>query len=162
MLEKLAESNQALVQRVEQIEQGHINTSQSNHCSQSPDLLLHRAVWHQRMYQDICITTIPQFKGHQAVWGISPYCCTFWPQQPPAQVALTSNIHMDGMMPSLETLRRMAPIQNSVSNLLLSYEDQASASIQGKPVRKSGHYITVDVVQPLPENLPNMGVSQDD
>ena len=43
-----------------------------------------------------------------------------------------ADIQTDGVVPTLEAIRSMPTISDTVSNLLASYEDEAKASIQGK------------------------------
>ena len=77
---------------------------------------------------------------------------------PASQATARGDIQSDGVIPSLEALRRAPSIANSVAQLLESYEDQARASLQGRQVRKSGRYNSTDIVHTTPEyRWPNEG-----
>ena len=74
------------------------------------------------------------------------------------QTAARNDIQSDGVVPTLEALRRAPSIAMSVTQLIESYEDQARASLQGRQARKSGRYNTTDVVHTTPEHRwPNEG-----
>ena len=61
-------------------------------------------------------------------------------------------------MPTLDTLRRIPSILNTVAHLLDSYEEAARFSLQGRNNRKSGRYNTTDVTHSSPEfRWPNEG-----
>ena len=59
-------------------------------------------------------------------------------------------------MPSLETLKHLQTISESVSQLMGSYKNHARNAIQGR--RKSGRFNTVDIVHTAPQiSLANEG-----
>ena len=72
---------------------------------------------------------------------------------------LQPDIYADGIIPDVETLRRIPTIAQSVTSALAAYEDQPKLlSMQGKHLRRSGRYNTGETVNTLPENRwPNKG-----
>ena len=75
-----------------------------------------------------------------------------------SQIAPRNDIQSDGVVPTLEALRRAPSIATSVTQLLESYEEQARASLLGRQARKSGRYNTTDFVHTTPEyRWPNEG-----
>ena len=79
-------------------------------------------------------------------------------QDPRVPKATSVDIQTDGVVPSLEAIRRMLTRSNAVSNLLASYEDQAKASVQGRQPRKSGLCNSTDMAHTAPEfRWPNEG-----
>ena len=74
------------------------------------------------------------------------------------QPIVVHDIQSDRVVITLEALRRVPSIANSVTQLLESYEEQARASLQGRQARKSGRYNTTDIVHTVPEyRWPNEG-----
>ena len=75
-----------------------------------------------------------------------------------------SNLHgtsavfqQEGVVSSLENLRRLPNISQVLTNALAAYEDQAKSTLLGKQ-RRSGNYNTTDIAQNPPEILwPNEG-----
>ena len=72
-------------------------------------------------------------------------------QNPRGPGMRAADIQMDGVVPTLEAIRRMPTISDTVSNLLAYYEDQAKTSIQGRQQRKSGRYNSTDMALTAPE-----------
>ena len=65
--------------------------------------------------------------------------------------AISADIQTDGVVPSLEAIRRMLTTSNAVSNLLVPYEDQAKASVQGRQPGKSGRNNSTGMAHTAPE-----------
>ena len=172
MLNKLSESNQALLNRVESIEQrqnvdrvqinqmpGSVSTSQ-----REPGLALDgmlagvrpQEVHHRAMAaQGGSRVSFPTLSGTQT----HPQGVMAGLGDPSvSQTTVRSDIQLDGVIPTLEALRRAPSIATSVSQLLESYEEQARTSLQGRQARKSGRYSTTDIVYTTPEyRWPNEG-----
>ena len=70
---------------------------------------------------------------------------------PVSQATIRNDIQSDGVIPTLEALRRAPSIATSVSQILESYEEQARTSLQGRQARKFGRYNTTDIVYTAPE-----------
>ena len=172
MLNKLSESNQALLTRVESIEQrqnvDRVHTNQISGSASTgqrePGLALdgmlagartqeahHRAMAAQGESR----VSFPTLSGTQThpqgiVAGLGDH--------PVSQATIRSDIQSDGVIPTLQALRRAPSIATSVSQLLESYEEQARTSLQGRQARKSGRYNTTDIVYTTPEyRWPNEG-----
>ena len=91
-----------------------------------------------------------QTHPHKIATGLDDYSVS--------QPAVGNDIQSDGVVPTLEALRRAPSIANSVTQLLESYEEQARSSLQGRQVRKSGRYNTPDIVHTTPQyRWPNEG-----
>ena len=156
MLNKLSESNQALLTRVESIEQRqNVNRVHTNQISGSasasqrgPGLALDgmlagartQEAHHRTMAaQSGSRVSFPTFSATQThlqgtVAGLGDH--------PVSQATIRNDIQSDGVIPTLEALRRAPSIATSVSQLLESYEEQARISLQGRQARKSGRYNT--------------------
>ena len=79
-------------------------------------------------------------------------------QNPRGPEMRAADIQMDRVVPTLESIRGMPTISDTVSNLLASYEDQAMASIQGRQHWKSGRYNSNNMALTAPEFCwPNEG-----
>ena len=172
MLNKLSESNQALMARIESIEerqnsdrtrsdqmfgsdsagQGAMNAlpdaavtgarSQNVHFHAPPPMGGPR----------VRFPTVPRAQNHPqgSSIGLGDH---FQPQS-----TVRADIQSDGIVPTLEALRRAPSISSSVTQLLESYEEQARASLQGRQAKKSGRYNTTDIVYTTPEyRWPNEG-----
>ena len=172
MLQKLSDSNQSLIQRVERIEQKnageHININQTSHLPvqalqghgpvASTSRLPHPHQFHT--------PTQTQLIGNGTRARNTGAIHAQLPQQGQSEViqnpmgpkARASDIQTDGVVPTLEAIRRIPTISDTVSNLLASYEDQVKAAIQGRQHRKSGRYNSTDMALTAPEfRWPNEG-----
>ena len=172
MLNKLTESNQALLARVESIEEKqngenfHTNQiSGSDTGGQRASDLISDGIMMDSRSQDTHSRVPPPLAGSRVRFPSLPRVQTH-PQGIAARVgdhitsqAVTRNdIQSDGIVPSVEALRRAPSIATSVTQLLESYEEQARASLQGRQARKSGRYNTTDIVHTTPEyRWPNEG-----
>ena len=69
------------------------------------------------------------------------------------------NLPHDAIMPSLDSLRRLPNVSEAVSNILASYDQQAThESLQGKKSRRSGRNNNFDTVSNPPKRRwPNEG-----
>ena len=175
MLSKLSESNQAIIQRIEAIEQ-----------RQQPEAheLLHQTVRSDIRTQQLAASDTNDFHNttrvHTDPLGLPNIpqsnrvrfpLSTTGPSEPQrteanaprgrftaGQTTALPDIHDDGIMPTLDTLRRTPSISNTVAHLLDSYEEAARFSLQGRSNRKSGRYNTTDVTHSAPEfRWPNEG-----
>ena len=172
MLQQLSESNQSLIQRVDRIEQrnasDHVSINQTSQSSEHPLQGHGPLASTSRLPQPHQFYTPTQAQpiGN----GVRPrHPATIHaplPQQgqgegiqnPRAPGVGVADIQTDGVVPTLEAIRRMPTISDTVSNLLASYEDQAKASIQGRQHRKSGRYNSTDMALTAPEfRWPNEG-----
>ena len=172
MLQKLSDSNQSLIQRVERIEQKnsveHVNVNQTSHLpvqalqGQGPVASTSRLP-HPHQFH-----TLPQAQviGNGTRARNSGFIHAPLPQQGQGEISQNprgpgmraSDIQTDGVVPTLEAIRRIPTISDTVSNLLASYEDQAKAAIQGRQQRKSGRYNSTDMALTAPEfRWPNEG-----
>ena len=174
LLQQLTESNQALLRRVENIEKNasHIGFRQGSHSLEQhtqsfpaiqqnpPTNTSHvRQPDGKGMLQPPCLPTVgdlgarnfappgrtdplnPHLQTHQGHLVVN--------QRPSSH----SDLYVDGVIPDVDTLRRMPTIAQSVTSALAAYKDQAKLlSMQGKHLRRSGHYNTGETVNTLPEN----------
>ena len=175
MLGKLSESNQAIIQRIEAIEQ-----------RQQPDTpeFPHQPVRSDIQAQQLAASGtsdlpdptrvhtdppgVPNIPSSNRVRFPSTTAGPSELQQTEAnaprgrftagQATALPDIQGDGIMPTLDTLRRTPSISNTVAHLLDSYEEAARFSFQGRTNRKSGRYNTTDVTHSSPEfRWPNEG-----
>ena len=166
MLSKLTDANQALLHRIETIEQNQQAASLQPSSTSIPTA--------SRGPISLNIVTAPQ--GTLPIHHEQP--TSGRPQLPPVggqhslhhpeaagrtsaavQLATDTDIQTDGVTPLLDTLRRTPSISEAVTQLLEPYEGQAKASLQGRPHnKKSGRYNTTDIVHTAPElRWPNEG-----
>ena len=179
MLNNLTESNQALLARVESIEERQSSKkfhtgkiSGSDIADQGASNLISDGALVGARVQDIhpCapppppppppplggsrvrFPTLPRAQTHPQgiTTGVGAHFAS--------QSAARNDIQSDGAVPTLEALRRAPSVATSVTQLLESYEEQARASLQGRQARKSGRYNTTDIVHTNPEyRWPNEG-----
>ena len=172
MLQKLSESNQSLMQRAEKIEQrnssDYVAINQPSQVSEHPAQGHEPMVSTSRMPQPQLLHTPLQAPLiDNGIWehnlGITQMQISPLRRDTPIQDhrgprAISADIQSDGVVPSLEAIRRVPSISNAVSNLLVSYEDQAKASVQGRQPSKSGRYNSTDMARTAPEFWwPNEG-----
>ena len=164
MLNKLSESNQALLARVESIEERQNSVNFHTHLMSGSGTSSHRdpvlisdvtlgcqmsrtyiPMHHLPGGSRVSFPTLPRAQTHPQgiTTGVNGHLVS--------QSAVRSDIQSDGVVPTLETLRRTPSIANSVTQLLESYEEQARASLHGRQARKSGRYNTTDIVCTIPE-----------
>ena len=165
MLRQLTQSNQSLLQRVEKIEQQAV-TSQHITAMGAPPTRPQPLVPHSD-------SLAQQNSHHTSQYAFNPssralsntsstsnnYNCSA--SQPGTAASSvhgpTAMLQHEGVVPSLENLRRLPNISQAVTNALAAYEDQAKSSLLGKQ-RRSGRYNTTDIAQNPPEiRWPNEG-----
>ena len=175
MLNKISESNQALAQIVEAIEQ---NQRSHGATSNTPSQLQTR---HIPRFTEATSAIPPLSTGLPGNQHLTGYSMHLYDEHPssttisgadqlqdrtgaaqrhtvvdPTRVVPT--LQSDGVIPRLDTIRRMPTISETVTQLIGSYEEQARSAIQGKHTRKSGRYNSVDFVQtPHETRWPNEG-----
>ena len=172
MLNKLTESNQALLARVESIEERQnfekFHTDQipgSGAAAQGVSNIISDGILVGARPQDVRPRAPPPLGGTRVRFPTLPTAqthplgvATGVGDHFASQSAVRSDIQADGVVPTLEALRRAPSIANSVTQLLESYEEQARVSLQGRQARKSGRYNTTDIVHTTPEyRWPNEG-----
>ena len=165
MLNKLLESNQALMARIESIEERQNNDRWHTDQALGSDTTGQRAVnllpggtlpgaRVQNMHPHalppigsprVRFPTLPRAQNHPQgiATGVGDHFLS--------QSAARGEIQSDEVVPTLEALRRAPSISSSVTQLLESYEEQARASLQGRQAKKSGRYNTTDIVYTTPE-----------
>ena len=167
MLCQLTQSNQALVERVKKIEQQAANPHQTTVAGGSSTRSLPPGSYGASFIQENpSHHPSSQHLGNPSVHTQSSALstsnnCNCSASQ---QNAIASNPHgasaalqRDGVVPSLENLRRLPNISQAVTNALAAYEDQVKSTLLGKQ-RRSGRYNTTDIAQNPPEICwPNEG-----
>ena len=172
LLQQLTKSDQALLQRVENIEKNasHVGFRQGSHSleqhtqsypavQQNPTTNMSnvRQPDGRGMLKPPPLPTM----GDLSARNFAPQRRTdpLNPHLQPHQGHLITNQrpnshsdpYVDGVIPDVDTLRRMPTIAQSVTSALAAYEDQAKLlSMQGKHLRRSGRYKTGETVNTLP------------
>ena len=175
MLNKISESNQSLSQRVEAIERGQrghegssstLSSPQNRHVPRRTEATSALHTLHAGLQENQHLASDPiQAYGERiqstATRGGDPqqdrvgFGHRYMGGDPTTAIP---TLQSDGVIPKLDTIRRMPTISESVSQLLGSYEEQARNAIQGRHTRKSGRYNSVDFVQtPHEVRWPNEG-----
>ena len=167
VLRQLTQSNQALLKRVEKIEQQAVNSHQTTAAGGPSTRSLPPGFYGVSLIQE----NLPHHPSSQHLGNPSVHTrsstlstsnnCNCSASQ---QSATASNLHgasavlqHEGVIPSLENLRRLPNISQAVTNALAAYEDQAKSTLLGKQ-RCSGRYNTTDIAQNPPEICwPNEG-----
>ena len=146
MLRQLTQSNQSLLERVEKIEQkaatSHHSTAMGAPPTRPLPLVSHSASLaqqdsshHTSHYVPNLSTQLPPSTSSTA------NSCNCNAAQPGATASSvhgsTAALQHEGVVPSLENLRRLPNISQAMTNALAAYEDQAKSSLLGKQ-RRSG------------------------
>ena len=167
MLHQLTQSNQSLLERIEKIEQqasvSHPTTVAASLSTTSQPLASICASrpqenhTHPPFTQQLLNSSLaPQSLSARTVSNAlaASYSCTCSVSR---QGSTDSDTHSstaavqdDGVVPSLENLRRLPNISQAVTSDLAAYEDQAKSSLLGKQ-RRSGWYNTTDIAHNPPE-----------
>ena len=166
MLRQLTQSNQSLLQRVEKIEQQGANFHHTTVMGAPPTrpqpLVPHSASLAQQSSSHhtsrYAFNPPSQTLSNTLPTSNNCNCSASQPGVTASSVhGHTTALQHDGVVPSLENLRRLPNISQAVTNALAAYEDQAKSSLLGKQ-RRSGRYNTTDIAQNPPEiRWPNEG-----
>ena len=166
MLRQLTQSNQSLLERVQKIEQqaatSHHSTVMEVPPTRPRPLVSHSASLAQEDSSNPTSQYVPNLSSRLLPSTSSTLTsCTCNAAQPGATASSvygpTAAFQHEGVVPSLENLRRLPNISQAVTNALAAYEDQAKSSLLGKQ-RRSGRYNTTDIAQNPPEiRWPNEG-----
>ena len=168
MLGKLSESNQAIIQRIEAIEQ-----RQQPDTPEFPHQPVRSDIRAQQLAASGTCDLLDPTRVHTDPLGVPNIpsssrvrfpSTTVGPSEfqrteanasrgrfTVGQATALPDIQGDGIIPTLDTLRRTHAISNTVAHLLDSYEEGARFSLQGRTNRKLGRYNTTDVTHSSPE-----------
>ena len=162
MLTKLSDSNQALMQRIESIEQKQqMSMSQPSHVITGSTTHMQHPVERDNIWttydnirnqgerlqpQDQPAGNTVHFPSLARGRPMSYHMGTDTRLGDPAsgQIPTRTDIQSDGVIPTLYTLKRTPSISDTVAHLLESYEEQARASLQGRPSNKKVREIQYD------------------
>ena len=178
-LECLDQSNQALTQRVSELETNRSIASTPQNARTRSALPqgatnLPHSVAHPQLQMEGCntantVASRPNFNALPTKPSDALFSATSVVPQPPHQGLLQpeaaptqAQFSTDAVIPSLSALRQNHAISQSVNQVLASYESQAKMeATQGKGTqRKSGRFNNTDTVTPLPQfRWPNEGLS---
>ena len=167
MLCQLTQSNQSLLERIEKNEQQEVNSHQTTVVgglsTKSQPLYSHGASLVQKNLPHHPISHHLFNSSARTASNTLPTSnnCTCSASQ---QSITASNIHgttavlqHEGVVLSLENLRRVPNVSQAVTNAFAAYEYQAKSTLLGKQ-RHSGRYNTTDIAQNPPEmHWPNEG-----
>ena len=168
MLNKLENSNQVMLQHIESIEQKQqASKSQPSNVATGPatqvqyplggTLSIRGNVRHpgeclQPQYQSMANTThvISMPRSQPATYHLGNDTRAADPTS--GQIPTRTDIQSDGVIPTLDTIKRTPSISDTVAHLLEPHEEQARMSLQGRPSsKKSGRYNTTDLVHTASE-----------
>ena len=151
MLQQLHESNKALAQRLERVEQRSFTSTPVNQRSNTHELMAeHQLSPRQANHGRNQTTQAPSFLVSVDAQGLQHQQTD---SAPVSHIcfAHSQNERRDAILPTVDTLRRIPSMADAVNDVLASYESQARLdSFQGKNIKRSGRYNSVETINTPP------------
>ena len=158
LLQKHDESNKILSSRMDRMEQ-RSSFNSTPVLPRSHRHEPHRSV--TPLPHTSSIPDHPALGGAELIHPANPQVSIQLPPSAPRQVTHTDLNRRDAIIPSLDVMRWMPSVTDSVNNILAAYEQRGRQEVmqgKGTSVKKSGRYNTVEIINVPPQmRWPNEG-----